>query len=1258
MNNLTLQIDPLDDHEGWRAEWYLGEKVIGQPIPIDGDAARALLDENRRLSELFEQRRRPLTEPGYLYALGRMMFEHWFQPVWETVAAQLGTGPRSLLIRSNVAAGPRTGRNVAAGPRTGRSPDREILNLPWELVELVPDLPLGCDPNWTLRRTPLARLQPNGERLTPGPLRILFLAAAPTDQDHLDYEREEDAILTATGRVKQTVYLDFADTGGLAELAELVPDFRPHVVHLSGHGVLTDDGTGTFAFEREDGRTDSVDARRIAADVFRGSSVRCVFLNGCQTARAAVAGLCQHLVTAGVPLVLGWAASVADDLATEFAEVFYSRLVRGESASSAAAHARQAIKKSGLIQADGGAIAMQDATFALPQLYTSVPGDDVFDRKAPPEPYAGPRTTRFILGDGIKGLTEGYVGRRREGQKLIPALRDGRTTVAVLTGIGGAGKSTLATRAANRLVADGFRLLPVRVEEGDDPGKQGQMAVTKLIEAFARAFLAAGRDDLHATIINGKIPRDQRLALAVEELNELRCLLVLDNFEEALHVETRTVVDPELAGFYKFLTSHLTRGSRAIVTCRYLPADTLTEQSTVVHLPLPDFQEHEVLKFLRREPRVDERLRLRVLPLTLVADLHRKFGGTPRFLEDVRLLLKTADPAELRKDLDGVEPGELSKARQKYYDQIITARLYEALSPEARLVTTRVAVSELPLPVDAVTRLTELAEEQAAASLESAVEYGLLQRFEAPDLPTLFHPPGLLRYWLVDPARLSTDDGRAVHRQLAAFWRDSLENERGAELRVPIELELYVCRAHALLGVDDETFCWASVRLAVGLTRRAEWRRARQLLDEVPEPARDGAWWHALATLDMNEGKYPAAREKFEKALAIIDQAIGDRAGEAATWAQLGMIDLKEGSYTAARDKYEKALDMFQAIGDRAGEAATWHNLASIDLNESKYPAAREKCEKARDMRQAIGDRAGEAKTWHQLATLDGNEGNYPAAREKFEKALTIKQSIGDRAGEAATWHQLATLDLNEGNYPAARKKYEESLTIKQEIGDRAGEAVTWAQLGMIDVNEGSYPAAREKYEKALAMLQAIGDRAGEAATLAQLGKIDLNEGSYPAAREKYEKALAMLQAIGDRAGEAKTWHQLATLDGNEGNYPAAREKFEKALTIKQSIGDRAGEAATLYQLGVLANEMGRGELGAQLIAISWMIRRAIGHGDAENAFKNLTVLCNNLGYDQARIGRMLDEAAQAYNKDRGHSLLKRAFADPDASAPDGSNPA
>jgi hypothetical protein len=36
-------------------------------------------------------------------------------------------------------------------------------------------------------------------------------------------------------------------------------------------------------------------------------------------------------------------------------------------------------------------------------------------------------------------------------------------------------------------------------------------------------------------------------------------------------------------------------------------------------------------------------------------------------------------------------------------------------------------------------------------------------------------------------------------------------------------------------------------------------------------------------------------------------QALGDRAGEASAWHQLATIDLNEGSYAAARDKFGKA---------------------------------------------------------------------------------------------------------------------------------------------------------------------------------------------------------------------------------------------------------------------------------------------------------------------------------------------------------------
>jgi hypothetical protein len=158
----------------------------------------------------------------------------------------------------------------------------------------------------------------------PGPLRLLFLAAAPEGDVPLDYEREEEAMLRATERLdRSVVVLPFAETGGIAELAESVTHHRPHVVYLTGHGVVDHRGTGWFAFEDERGQSAAEPATEIAGRVFRGSSVRCAVLNGCQTGQAAAAGLAGQLVASGVPLVLGWGASVIDDTATRFSAAFH-----------------------------------------------------------------------------------------------------------------------------------------------------------------------------------------------------------------------------------------------------------------------------------------------------------------------------------------------------------------------------------------------------------------------------------------------------------------------------------------------------------------------------------------------------------------------------------------------------------------------------------------------------------------------------------------------------------------------------------------------------------------------------------------------------------------------------------------------------------------------------------------------------------------------------------------------------------------------
>jgi tetratricopeptide (TPR) repeat protein len=1259
---LTLRIHPSNPSPSWTAHWSVNGTAFGEAIFIAGTKANAVLDVGSKFVDLFGVGRgRPMADPDDLRAMGRTLFDTWLAPAQDRFNLALeAPGPRELILRTD---------------------DPALLGAPWELIELSPDLPIGCDAGWSLRRVSLGQADVSAGPVRPGPLRLLVLTAAPIDQDQLDYEREEDLMLRASADVKGEIVTHFAETGGIDELAALVAECRPHVVHLSGHGDVDAQGRGVFAFEDDRGRTDMHTAKEIASRVFRGKEVRLAFINGCRTSQAAVSGLCRGLVAAGIPSALGWAARVVDDRATDFIAEFYRRLVRNDPTPVAAAHARDTIRRSGVI--GRGEYKDQDATFALPHLY-AIESSAPFDASKR-EAYAGPRTVHALLGDGIKGLKSGYVGRRRQVQRLLPALRQGETTFAVITCIGGSGKSTLATRAANRLQAVGYGVIPVKVSPRSSPAEAGKDVVSRLVDALGDAFLLNGREDLHGYMTLGSTDSGRRLRLAVHGLNELKLVLVLDNFEDSLELGTRRIADPDLAGFVAALAANLIQGSRAIITCRYLPEDIAIDLSNVIHLPLPEFLGHDAMKFLRRDEAVDRRIGRGELTLDLIDRIYQAVGGTPGLLNQVRTVLRKADADALLEELEGGEPGILSHEREAYCSKILTSRLYGALSAVAQAVVRRLALSVLPAPADAAAILTEMTEAEVAGPLDEGVAYGLLQRFDEPELPPLYHPPGVLRPWLTARERLAEDEAKAVHASLAAFWRSSYETDRAAELRVTIEVALESCREHARQADEWMMFRWSTVKLAALLSARSEWNQARSLLEEVPVESRDAIAWHQLATIDLNQADYAAAREKFGRLLEIT-QAIGDIAGVAAAWHNLATIDLNRGEYTAAREKFATAMEIKRAIGDRAGEASTLHQLATIDLNQADYAAALEKFSRAVGIRQAIGDRIGEASTLHQLATIDLERGEYAAALDKFAAAMEIRRAIGDRAGEAAIWHQLASIDLDRGDYSAAREKCATAIEIRRAIGDRAGEAATWHQLASIDLDRGDYIAAREKFSIAMEIKQAIGDRPGEAATWHQLATIDVNlgdydaarpkffaslqiekstgnrvgevvtwhnlasidlkQGNYAAAREKFGIAIEIRRTTGDRASEAATWHQLASIDLYERDYLAARDKYATSLQITQATGDHAGEAATWSQLGFAAFEAGRTDAAARLMSVAYLISDSVGNSDAKIIAQNFENLCGMLDINQAERERILADAMSEYQKDHGRALIVRTFAE------------
>ncbi len=429
-------------------------------------------------------------------------------------------------------------------------------------------------------------------RLPRPPLRILFVACSPKDEAELDYEREERALLQAVGRAGGKVMVDTGDLGTFRELQELIAEYDPHIVHLTGHATLgrkcpkchrlNDAGAtrcsgrscessldgapalGYFAFEDDEGNADLRSSVELRQQLFAGTGVQCAFISSCQAGKApplaALGGLCQGLVSEEVPLSIGWAGSIADTIATQFAESFYRFVAAGQSIDLALLRARQAIRE----QCER----TSDPSWTLPVLYAAKTQRFLFDKES--APLAARPDRRQMDQAPLPGMTQGYakdfVNRRRELQRLLPALRSGDMQALIITGPGGSGKSTLATRLARKLEIFGFRLITV------PSSTESPLTAARLLDTCRVAFLDANMREDSDKLQDAGLHVEDRCRLLVSILNRSGFVLVMDNFETNIDDESHKILDPQLLGFYRYLSANLSGGSRVIVTSRFEPA--------------------------------------------------------------------------------------------------------------------------------------------------------------------------------------------------------------------------------------------------------------------------------------------------------------------------------------------------------------------------------------------------------------------------------------------------------------------------------------------------------------------------------------------------------------------------------------------------------------------------------------------------------------------------------------------------------------
>lgn len=375
------------------------------------------------------------------------------------------------------------------------------VNIPWELlVDPKSQLTLALSCKFFVRGTSLDA-RPKQHSINSGtPINILLVISRPDADKDVAYRSVASQILRGLSRSHTEIYLEVLRPPTFQNLSSRLRQARMdgfifHIVHFDGHGVYKNAGSyvpvldsvdaprGYFVFESKDEHPQGqlIDGATLGR-VLTESQVSMVVLNACRSAYADAqapqkeaeecdaahnrqfGSLAQELITSGMKAVvamryIAWTRTVA-----QFVFDLYETLAQGHDLGSASAYARKQLHANSIGSADEMNDAVKFIDWPIPIVYEAAELK-IFQKQAKKpierlllEPESG--LSEIELCKQLPPLPDiGFIGRDETILRLDRVFDD--ENVALLHGIGGAGKTATACEFARWMLRTGGFELPV-----------------------------------------------------------------------------------------------------------------------------------------------------------------------------------------------------------------------------------------------------------------------------------------------------------------------------------------------------------------------------------------------------------------------------------------------------------------------------------------------------------------------------------------------------------------------------------------------------------------------------------------------------------------------------------------------------------------------------------------------------------------------------------------------------------------------------
>jgi DNA-binding SARP family transcriptional activator/tetratricopeptide (TPR) repeat protein len=639
----------------------------------------------------------------------------------------------------------------------------------------------------------------------------------------------------------------------------------------------------------------------------------------------------------------------------------------------------------------------------------------------------------------------GFVGRHSELATLdgVAAPGDRRTAVAliVISGVAGAGKTTLATRWAHRVSGrfpDGQLYVDLRGYGPDDTrAVDPDTAVTGFLEALA--------------VPAHRIPTSTqaRAALYRTMLAGRRMLVVLDNARDSEQVRPLLPNSPSCV---------------VVVTSRRQLPDLVAGAGA-----------HPLTPGLLGRAEARDLLVQRLGPGRLAAEpaatdeIITRCGGLPLALAIVAAraamnpgFALTALANQLRSGWDCLDGFDGTEPRTDLRN--VFSWSYARLDAEARRSFRLLALHPGPdLTVPAAASLLGRPSRTVGRTLVKLSHAHLV----AEHTPGRYSMHDLLRAYATERAAGEdggADLGTAVHRMLDHYTRvacltsEVLDPQRDRVTLPPQPAGVTL----PVLDGFDAALNWFRQEYAVLLA----------LVRHAPAGLEPYTWrlaW-ALATFLNGQGRWDVQLEVQHLALDAAQRA-GDPLGQAFSQRFLGRAETRLGRYDLGHLHLRRALELFGQAGDPIGQARTHHDLSYTCERLRRHRDALVHAEQALCLYRRQKHLPGQAVELNAIGWYHAQLGDHRQAVAFCQQALALHRELGSRQAQAAALDSLGYAHHHLGDHAEAIRCYRGAVDLFRQFQERYNEADVLTHLGDCHRDAGDPGAARTAWESALDIL-------------------------------------------------------------------------------------------------------------------------------------------------------------------------------------------